>query len=101
MFTIPTNCDCGSTAGCPLCMPDNYCQPVIPNPQPQQWMEPIQREGWICTKCKTSNSPDNKTCEKCESFQAVTYGLNVEFAGLPEHLQSVGIDPLFTDGNHG
>ncbi len=61
-----TNCPCGSTGGCPRCMPDNFGYATDIDKYNYSNLPKAQCEGWICTKCKTSNNPDNKVCEKCD-----------------------------------
>ena len=83
-----TNCNCGSTGGCPRCMPDNF-----PSNYNYSNLPESPREGWICPKCKVANAPDNEICKSCTPNPA-----------------GLGIDPTYTvawakhslrDGNHG
>ena len=53
-----TDCDCGSAAGCPICMPKNYPSPIEIYPTPQQ--------GWQCPVCHKGNAPFALKCGHCK-----------------------------------
>jgi len=95
------NCRCGLAGGCDLCRSndiDKYNYSNLPI---------AQREGWVCTKCKTSNNPDNKTCEKCDTQTNWTGSVTFVECDAPVSSSVVSSDRLkdvpwsYTDGNHG